>query len=397
MMKRAARLLVLALALLLSPGAAGAAGGFAKWEDGDTNLFIGNLGYWWATNVAEAAKAWNSKTVFDFQIKGNGNPACDRYNSNILNTPDEQSLLNGVEFADKMCFDVPFDANTLAVVQAITDDAGFLDVVGMIFNDAWSWDVYSGPLWESRIDFRRVALHELGHFLGLDHETSAVAIMQPIISDIDRLQPNDIDSANALYGPPPEVPAEEPEPLELCRMSQLQAAAKLCKRQLACESKHAKGGDAASRDTCVGAAEGLFVAAWNAAVAAGAEAGGCYESADGASMSPLVTSAAAAATGEVGAGDASNAKDRALRATLLKQAATLCASDLAAWRKEARSSDPEKLSRGLDKARGRFVAAGSRSIDKAAVRGVSYDGSNPELVADALELMANQVGGATGP
>lgn len=398
MMKRAARLLALALPLLLCPGAADAAAGFAKWKKGSTDLYIGNLGYWWAQNVADAAKEWNRHTAFRFKIKGNGYPACDRYDSNILNSPDEQALLNGVEFADKMCFDVPFDANTLAVVQYITDDEGFLDVVGMIFNDAWSWKVYSGPIWESQhIDFRRVALHELGHFLGLDHETTAVAIMQPIISEIDELQPNDIDSANALYAAEPAAPAEEMDPVELCRVRQLKAASKLCKRELACDAKLAKRGDEAARDACAAAAEARFVAAWNDALAEAAGAGGCHEPSDGASMAPLVTDAAAAARDEVGAGDARNRSDLKLRAKLLKRAAKLCAADLKAWSKEAQQPDAEKLGRRLDKARGRFVAAGSKAIDKAAAKGVSYDGSEPDFVADALELMANQLGAQTGP
>lgn len=394
-MKRAARLLF--LALLLAPGAAGAAASFSSWEKGETNLYIGNLGYWWASNVANAAHEWNGETVFRFRLKGDGNPACDRFNSNIANRPEEQSLLNGVEFSDKMCFDVPFDSNTLAVVQAINGDDGFLDTVGLMFNVAFDWKVYDGPLWEDKIDFHRVALHELGHFMGLDHETANVAIMQPIISDIDELQQDDIDGANALYGDPPPATEEEPLPAELCRMRQLQAASKLCKRQLACDAKAAKAGDAAARDACVAAAEATFAADWSAALAVGADAGGCYEPAEAASMAPLVTAAAAAAATEVGPGDASNPSDRALRAKLLKQAGALCAADLGAWRKEAKSSNATKLSRGLDTARGRFVAAGSKAIDKALARGVSYGGSDLEVVADALELMANQLGGSTGP
>lgn len=397
-MKRAARLLF--LALLLAPGAAGAAASFSSWEKGETNLYIGNLDYWWASMVADAAHDWNDKTAFRFRIKGDGNPACDRFNSNVPNRPEEQSLLNGVEFADKMCFDVPFDASTLAVVQYFTDEEGYLDVVGMLFNTAFNWKVYDGPLWEGEpppIDFHRVALHELGHFMGLDHETTNVAIMQPIISDIDELQQDDIDGANTLYDPPPPPAEEEPLPAELCRMRQLQAASKLCKRQLACDAKLAKAGDAGARDACVAAAEASFATAWSAALAGAAEAGGCYEPSDAGSMAPLVTAAAAAAATEVGAGDASNPSDRALRAKLLKQAGALCAADLGAWRKEAKASNATKLSSGLDAARGRFVAAGSKAIDKAQARGVSYGGSDLEVVADALELMANQLGGATGP
>lgn len=393
-MKRAARLLV--LALLLAPSAASAFAAFSKWEDGDTNLYIGNLGYWWASNVAEAAHEWNRKTAFEFDIKGNGNPACDRFDSNIRVPGAEQTLENGVEFSDKMCGDIAFPEGVLAVVQSIQDDAGFLDRVGLIFNDAWQWNRYHGPVQESEIDLYRVALHELGHFMGLDHESSNVAIMQPVIGDIDELQQDDIDGANSLYAAAP-APAPVLAPLTLCRMEQLQAASNLCKRQLACEAKQAKDLDTAKRDACVAAAQVTFAATWDAAVAAGASAGGCYEPSDSASMAPLVTSAAGAAVTEVGSGDTTDPKDRALRAKLLKQAGGLCASDLGAWKKEAATSDPAKLTRAIDKARGRFVATGAAAIDKATARGVSYEGANLDLIADALELMSNVLGDGTAP
>jgi hypothetical protein len=393
-MMRAARLLV--LSLLLAPSASHAFATFSQWEDGDTNLYIGNLGFWWATNVAEAANEWSRKTAFEFDIKGNGLPACDRFDSNIRLPGNEQTLLNGVEFSDKLCGDADFPLGVLAVVQSLQDETGYLDVVGMIFNEEYTWNRYSGPVWDTEIDFYRVALHELGHFMGLDHEQTNPAIMQPIIGDLDSLTQDDIDGANSLYDAPP-APAPVLAPLTVCRVEQLQAAGKLCKRQLACEAKQAKSLDAGRRDACVAAAAASFAASWDAAVAAGAAEGGCYEPSDAASMAPLVTSAALAAELEIGDGDAADADDRALRAKLLKQAASLCASDLGAWKKEAMRSDPAKLTRSLDKARGRFVSGGGTAIDKARSRGVTYDGANLDRVADALELMANQMGTGTAP
>ncbi|MCM2276348.1 MAG: immunoglobulin domain-containing protein [Candidatus Didemnitutus sp.] len=75
----------------------------------------------------------------------------------------------------------------------------------IIFNSNRSWDSYRGPrLSQSSLDFRRVAIHELGHSLGLDHPDEAgqsvSAIMNSRVSDVDALRPDDIDGAQFLYG-----------------------------------------------------------------------------------------------------------------------------------------------------------------------------------------------------
>lgn len=73
-----------------------------------------------------------------------------------------------------------------------------------IFNSTYTWDSYRGPLNAVGPDFRRVALHEFGHTLGLDHPDDAgqqvAAIMNSVISDLDTLQADDIAGAQALYG-----------------------------------------------------------------------------------------------------------------------------------------------------------------------------------------------------
>ena len=104
-------------------------------------------------------------------------------------------------------FGEDFGSGVLAVT--LLDFRGtVLEQTDTIFNSSFSWDSYRGPTRPGLIDFRRVALHEFGHTLGLDHPDQAgqtvLALMNSQISDLDTLQADDIAGAEAIYGNGPD-------------------------------------------------------------------------------------------------------------------------------------------------------------------------------------------------
>ncbi len=84
----------------------------------------------------------------------------------------------------------------------------------VLFNTGYAWNSYPGALrtttsGDTLMDFRRVALHEFGHVLGLDHPDQAgqsvSAVMNSRISNTATLTADDLAGVQSLYGVPAPV------------------------------------------------------------------------------------------------------------------------------------------------------------------------------------------------
>ena len=114
---------------------------------------------------------------------------------------DEMSVI-----FDNKIFGSNFGSGTLAVTMLGYRNGNF-EETDTVFNKALSWDSYRGALTPPVFDFHRVAIHEFGHTLGLDHPDQAgqhvVAIMNSMVSNLDTLAQDDINGVTTIYGTGP--------------------------------------------------------------------------------------------------------------------------------------------------------------------------------------------------
>jgi hypothetical protein len=108
-----------------------------------------------------------------------------------------------------------FGSGVLAVTLLTPRNGNFVEA-DVIFNRTFNWDSYRGPLLSDTEDLRRVALHEFGHVLGLDHPDQAgqsvAAVMNSTISNVDTLQNDDIFGAKSIYDNGPAFLSSNPAP-----------------------------------------------------------------------------------------------------------------------------------------------------------------------------------------
>jgi hypothetical protein len=177
------------------------------WSNGTAQIHAGMPGtsaggMSWSQGLQDALNQWSNQTAFKFHV-------VNQYEDPCLNRGQGSTGARYVSagFAATACGQA-FGSKVLALTMltgtcAKSDcSSGFvIDSAIIVFNSNEQWDIYTGPRRPGSIDFGRVALHELGHALGLGHEGVKSAIMQPNVTDTFTLQADDINAANAIYGP----------------------------------------------------------------------------------------------------------------------------------------------------------------------------------------------------
>jgi hypothetical protein len=198
---------------------AGAAFGFAciqtsggqciHWAQHAATLhsFLGNPG---DQSALSAAGEWNAVGAdfhFDASVGGQFFDPCGALGPNHICSNTGPIGDNPVLFASTFC------GQGFGDIIELTNDCwnggtGEIFNAPVFVNNTVQLDVYDGPLHFANgqlvYDVRRVLLHEFGHVLGLDHPDAhgqnVMAIMNSHVSNLDRLQQDDINGIFSLYG-----------------------------------------------------------------------------------------------------------------------------------------------------------------------------------------------------
>ena len=115
---------------------------------------------------------------------------------------------NNVAWADDVAGD-PFGDAVAVTRYLYFPSNNRITEADVLFDRRRSWNLYRGNLRSAGgggtlYDLRRVALHEFGHALGLEHPNDSgqtvTAIMNSRVSNVDTVQRDDTDGVAAIYG-----------------------------------------------------------------------------------------------------------------------------------------------------------------------------------------------------
>lgn len=175
-----------------------------QFPDPATPLTDGSVSYY--RSFENALQLWNEQ-MRDFQFTWDEDGAPKEHNGST-----EASMQTGA-------YGYGFPPSALAVTF-LNYSSGQMQETDIVFNvNQWKFDSYFGFKSNGGQDFHRIALHELGHALGLDHpdqdhpnvgyraQFGVEAVMNSTETKFDVLQADDVAGAQALYGAAANAPA----------------------------------------------------------------------------------------------------------------------------------------------------------------------------------------------
>ena len=160
----------------------------------------------WDQGFVDALDAWNDAPGLGPLVELDANLGSfeDPCEPNPM-IPATIDGLNGVDFLPTEC-GTAFGMSTLAVARRQFTLGGLFTEGNIVFKNnpgsgpgQVNWDIFNGSLTGST-DFRRVAVHEVGHLLGLGHPPTTAAIMYfQVQPNVEIPQNDDIDGIDEIY------------------------------------------------------------------------------------------------------------------------------------------------------------------------------------------------------